>query len=191
MICGLIVLSSCNNKQASKEVSDERPIGELFAQAYENRDWETVVSIGDSLIGETDTLNLSIGYAEALAALGNPQKALIVLDKSLASTPMDYNLYQTKGNVYLTMEKSDSAIINYERVIDLKPTYARPYIRLGEVYELVGDREKAISNFLIAARLFATNNFFQEAIEYGERVLCLDSTNVEAKDILDLVKQNN
>lgn len=174
---------------ANIEVFDERPIGELFAKAYENRDWETVVSIGESLMGEIDTLNLSIGYAEALAALGNPQKALNVLDKRLVSNPKDYNLYQTKGNVYLTMEKYDSAITNYERAIDLKPTYARPYIHLGEVYELLGDREKAISNYLIAARLFATNNFFQEANEYGGRVLCLDSTNVEAKGILDLFQQ--
>ena len=187
---GLLVLSSCHNQQANEKVSVEKTAGELFAEAYQNKDWETVVSVGDTLIGENDTMNLTIAYAEALTALGNHQKALIALDRKIAINPDDYYLYQTKGNVYYTMERFDSAIINYEHAITLKPTYARPYINKGEIYELLGDRDNAISSFLSAAKLFVSNDMYQEANEFGMRVLYLDSTNIEAKEIIDLVQQN-
>ena len=184
LVSGLIFISSCQNKQTSHSESTERPIGEVFAEAYQNNDWETVVSIGDTLIGEKDTMNLTIGYAEALAATGKPQKALIAIDKKLAYSPDDYYLYQTKGNVFCTMEQFDSAIACYEHVIGLNPNYARPNINMGEIYEMMGDKNNAIANYISAARLFVENDKQREAIEFAKRVLSLDSTNVEAKKIL-------
>ena len=155
--------------------------GEKFADAYRDMDWETVVSIGDTLIDEKDTKNLTIAYAEALAATGNPRKAIYLIDKKLELNPNDYYLYQTKGNVYCAMEKYDSALINYDKVIEMKPTNARPYINEGAIYELLGDKENAIANYLAAMRLFSSHNYHQETIEFAKRILSLDSTNVEAK----------
>lgn len=189
VIGGLLVLSSCQNKQPFQLASEPKSDGQKLVEAYQKQDWKTVVSIGDTLIGEKDTINLTIPYAEALAATGNPQKALILLDKKLASTPDDYYLYQTKGNVYYLMEKFDSALINYEKVIEMKPTYARAYIFEGEIYELIGDKERAIANYLAAVKLFAANNYFQETKEFAARVLSLDSTNVEVKELLGSVQK--
>ena len=188
IVSGLIVLSSCQNRQISKTETADKPIGEVFAEAYQNNDWKTVVSIGDTLIGEKDTMNLTIAYAEALAATGNPQKALIAIDKKLAYCPDDYYLYQTKGNVFCTMEQFDSAIACYEHVIGLNPNYARPYINLGEIYEMMGDKNDAIASYISASRLFVENDKQREAIEFAKRVLSLDSTNVEANKILDIVQ---
>lgn len=188
-IGGILVLTSCQNKQPSQVASEPKSDAQKLVEAYQKQDWKTVVSIGDTLIGEKDTINLTIPYAEALAATGNPQKALILLDKKLASTPDDYYLYQTKGNVYYLMEKFDSALINYEKVIEMKPTYARAYIFEGEIYELIGDKERAIANYLAAVKLFAANNYFQETKEFAARVLSLDSTNVEVKELLGSVQK--
>ena len=189
VIGGLLVLTSCQNKQPSQVASEPKSDAQKLVEAYQKQDWETIVSIGDTLIDEKDTMNLTIVYAEALAATGNPRKALNLLDKKLASTPDDYYLYQTKGNVYYLMEKLDSALINYEIVIEMKPTYARAYIFEGEIYELVGDKDRAIANYLAAAKLFAANNYHQETKEFATRVLSLDSTNVEAKGLLGSVQK--
>lgn len=185
---GLLTVGSCTNKQPVTASSVEKSAGEILAEAYQNKDWETVVSIGDTLISDKDTMNLTVLYAEALAATGNPQKALSLLDNKLESAPDDYYLYQTKGDVYYLMERYDSAIINYEKVISMKPTYARPYIHEGEICEIIGDKPRAVANYLAAMRLFAANNFYQETKEFANRVLALDSTNVEAKELLGVAQ---
>ena len=181
---GLLIVGSCTSKKPAPASSVKKPAGEILVEAYQNKDWETVVSIGDTLISDKDTMNLTILYAEALAATGNPRKALSILDKKLESAPDDYYLYQTKGDVYYLMERYDSAIINYEKVISLKPTYARPYIYEGEICEILGDKPRAIANYLAAMRLFAANNFYQETKEFAYRVLSIDSTNIEAKELV-------
>lgn len=189
LLGGLLLLGACANKQPKPVVTVKKADGQKLADAYQNQDWETVVAIGDTLIDEKDTMNLTIPYAEALAATGNPRKALILLDKRLDLEPQNYYLYQTKGNVYYTMERFDSALINYEKVIEMKPTYARAYIFEGEIYELIGDKERAIANYLAAVKLFAANNYFQETKEFAARVLSLDSTNVEVKELLGSVQK--
>ena len=187
LISGLMLTGACQSMHSSPVTAEEKSVGEIFAEAYEKGDWATVVAIGDSLVGEKDTMNLSVGYAEGLAATGNPAKALKMLNKKLESNTQDYYLYQTKGNIYVTMEKYDSAIINYDKVIEMKPTNARPYINKGAIYELIGDKEKAIENYLAATYLFLTNKFYDEAQEFGNRVLNLDPNNAEAKEMLDQI----
>ena len=184
---GLMLMGACQSKQPKQTAPAKKSVGELFAEAYQKGDWATVVAIGDTLIGEDDKMILTIAYAEGLAAIGNPEKALGILDKKLESSPDDYYLYQTKGNVYAVMEKYDSAIISYNKVIEMKPTYARPYINEGEIYELIGDKENAIANYLAATYLFVKHKFHKEAAEYGNRVLKLDPNNAEAKELLDQI----
>lgn len=172
------LIGSCSNKKQSQTALMVKTDGQKVAEAYAKEDWETIVSICDTLIDDKDTMNLVIPYAEALAAVGNPQKGIYLLDKKLESNPTDYFLYQTKGNVYYTMERFDSAIICYEKVISMKPTYARAYMFVGE----------ALANYLEAAKLFVENNYLEEAMTYTSRVLILDSTNIEAIDLLELVQ---
>lgn len=184
LLGGLLLLGACAKKQPAPTSSVEKPDGQKLAEAYQKQDWETIVAICDTLMDEKDTINLTIPYAEALAATGNPRKALILLDKKLEIEPQNYYLYQTKGNVYYTMEKFDSALINYDKVIDMNPAYARPYINEANIYELIGDKEHAIVNYLAAARLFEASNYLAEKNECAKRVLVLDSTNLDAKELL-------
>ena len=184
---GLMLMGACQSKQPKQAAPVKNSAVELFAEAYQKGDWATVVAIGDTLIGEDDKMNLTIAYAEALAATGNPNKALGILDKKQESNPADYYLYQTKGNVYTVMEKYDSAIISYNKVIEMKPTNARPYINEGEIYELIGDKENAIANYLAATYLFVKHKFYKEAAEYGNRVLKLDPDNADAKELLNQI----
>jgi hypothetical protein len=54
----------------------------------------------------------------------------------------------------------------------------------AHIYELIGDKEHAIVNYLAAARLFEANNYLTEKVECAKRVLELDSTNLDANELL-------
>lgn len=191
MILGalIIIVCSCGNNSKGQKAETSKPGGALIAEAYENKNWDLVISIGDTIIGEDDPMNISIAYAEALAAKGNIEKALTVLDKKISRNPDDYYLYNTKGNVFSIAEMYDSAIYYYDKTTEMRPSYARPYIFKGEIYEIIGDKQKAVSNYLSAVRLFAANGFIDEVQEYGVRILALDSTNIEAKRYLEQIQE--
>lgn len=183
----VMLLCSCNNKSNNQQVNQAKQGGELIEEAYRQGNWDLIISVGDTLIGDDDPHNISIAYAEALAAKGNYEKAINVLNRKITQQPDDYYLYQTKGNVFAVAEKYDSAIANYDIVIEMKPTNARPYINEGEIYELIGDKENAIANYLAATYLFVKHKFYKEAAEYGNRVLRLDPGNAEAKELLNQI----
>lgn len=156
------ILCSCNNASKGQQVNNHKDAMDLISEAYENNNWDLVISIGDTLIGDDDPKNISIIYAEALASKGNIEKAIHVLDNKIAIKPDDYYLLQTKGNVYYVAEKYDSAIVCYNKVIDMRPTYARPYVYEGEIYAELGKKQKAIARYLEAIELFATNNLIDD-----------------------------
>lgn len=185
----LPLLFACHEKQAAEMIDASNPDIEKLIKAYESKDWATVVAIGDTLYDEAATSGLARIYAEALAGSGNPQKAIEILNAKLAQYPDDYYLLQTRGDVCTAAGELDSAIASYDKVIALRPTYARPYMYEGEIYELKGDTQKAISRYLGAARLFAANHYAAETAEYSMRILRLDSTNAEALQMLSSVRK--
>ena len=183
-----LLLSSCGNNIKGHKAETPKPAGVLIEEAYKNGDWDKIISIGDTILGDDDPMNISIAYAEALAAKGYIEKAIKVLDKKISKDPDDYYLYNTKGNVYAVAEKYDSAICYYDKTTKMNPSYARPYICKGEIYEIIDDKEKAIANYLLAVRLFADHGIVNEVQELSYRILSLDSTNVEAKGYLEQIQ---
>ena len=179
-----IMLFSCNNKSNNQQANQAKQGGELIEEAYKQGNWDLIISVADTMIGDDDPHNISIAYAEALAAKGNIEKAINVLNRKITQKPDDYYLYQTKGNVFAVAEKYDSAIANYDMVIEMKPTYARTYINEGEIYEVLGKKEKAIEKYMVATYLFAKNKFEAEAYEMESRILRLDPDNKEVKELM-------
>lgn len=186
MILGtlILLLCSCGNNSKEHKTEEPKPAGVLIEEAYKNGDWDKIISIGDTILGDDDPINISIAYAEALAAKGYIEKAIKVLDKKISKDPEDYYLYNTKGNVYYVAEKYDSAIYYYDKTTEMKPTYARPYINEGEIYEALGEKEKAIKKYMVAAYLFARNKFESEAYEMERRILRLDPDFKEVKELM-------
>ena len=180
----VMLLCSYNNKSNNQQVNQAKQGGELIEEAYKQGNWDLIISVADTMIGDDDPHNISIAYAEALAAKGNIEKAINVLNRKITQKPDDYYLYQTKGNVFAVAEKYDSAIANYDMVIEMKPTYARPYINEGEIYEVLGKKEKAIKKYMVATYLFAKNKFEAEAYEMESRILRLDPDNKEVKELM-------
>ena len=180
----VIIFCSCNNKSNNQQANQAKQGGELIEEAYKQGNWDLIISVADTMIGDDDPHNISIAYAEALAAKGNIEKAINVLNRKITQKPDDYYLYQTKGNVFAVAEKYDSAIANYDMVIEMKPTYARPYINEGEIYEVLGKKEKAIKKYMVATYLFAKNKFEAEAYEMESKILRLDPDNKEVKELM-------
>lgn len=184
LILLVVLLCSCNHKSNNQQVNHAKRGGELIEEAYRQGNWDLIISVGDTLIGDDDPHNISIAYAEALAAKGNYEKAINVLNRKITQQPDDYYLYQTKGNVFAVAEKYDSAIANYDIVIEMKPTNARPYINEGEIYEFLGEKEKAIKKYMVATYLFARNNLEAEAREMERRILRLDPDYKDVKELM-------
>ena len=55
---------------------------------------------------------------------------------------------------------------------------------LREIYETLGEKEKAIKKYMVATYLFARNNFEAEAYEMEKRILRLDPDNNEVKELM-------
>jgi tetratricopeptide (TPR) repeat protein len=180
----VIMLCSCNNNTKSKQVNQPKSGGELIEEAYKQEDWDLIISVGDTLLSDDDPHNISIAYAEALAFKGNIEKAINVLNRKIAQKPEDYYLYQTKGNIFAIIENFDSALANYDIVIEMKPTYARPYINEGEIYEILGEKKKAIEKYMVATFLFAKNRYETEAYEMEKRILKLDPDYKDVKELM-------
>ena len=95
---------------------------------------------------------LIAGYAAA--ASGSTEEAAILLDKALQADPdQDYMIaaYTALGNLYLQEEKFDEAIAAYQKGIEqgyYKMDWGTDfYLKIGNVYEAMGDNEKALDYY--------------------------------------------
>lgn len=175
-----IMLCGCTNK-ASREKSSAA-VMELLNQAYKQGEWETTLMYLDSLQKMNIGGNLLAIEAECYIGLGNYDKAIGILQGGLDSAEIEtiHYLYNTLGTAYYYKGELGRAEEMYKKTIELRPTYARPYIHLANLYEQSNNKEASIAYFMDAVKLFAENEFYDEVVEFTSRVLDMDSTNIEA-----------
>ena len=68
-----------------------------------------------------------------------------------------------------------------QEIKDPELSPAQQYIQLAEQYEAVGDKDKAIENYVAALKLIYEAGMFDEGVMYSRKVLSLDSTNEYAR----------
>lgn len=100
LILLVVLLCSCNNSKKGIKTSEPKQDWKLIGDAYKEKNWDFIVSIGDTIFKDDDPYNIAVFYAEALAFKGNFEKAIRVLDHKIIIKPDDYYLFNTKGNVY-------------------------------------------------------------------------------------------
>ena len=181
LIVALISFSSCKSKSNEIEWKQTDQTDRLMV-LYQNYQWKEALACIDSLRKEGVSLDILPIEAECYAGIGKYATAIDMVEKEIASSSQDkhHYLYHTLGNIYHFQKKYDKAIANYQKAIDIRPTYARPYIHLGETYQLLGDNERCIEYLLSAIDLFSQNDFHNEVIEYSNKVLSLDLSNIDA-----------
>lgn len=181
LISALILFSSCKSKSNEIEWKQTDRTDRLTV-LYQNYQWKEALACIDSLKKEGVSLDILPIEAECYAGIGEYATAIDMVEKEIASSSQEkhHYLYHTLGNIYHFQKKYDEAIANYQKAIEIRPTYARPYIHLGETYQLLGDNEKCIEYLLSAIDLFSQNDFHNEVIGYSNKVLALDSVNIDA-----------
>lgn len=107
------------------------------------------LSLSMLLRGGLDAVNL-LRMAESLLAAGTPAQAAQLYKDWIESNPADpalYAMYFNYGALLQDMRDLPGAAEAYSRAIALNPKTAAPYVNLGFVYEMMGDRQKTLSQW--------------------------------------------
>jgi tetratricopeptide (TPR) repeat protein len=162
-----------------------------IVEAYEDKDWNTILILTDSLQRNNEnTHDLWLVYSEALAATEQTEKSLRILEEKLAEEPTNYYALHSMGNVYAIRGEYDKAIDNYTKAIEIRPSYARPYVYRANIYVKLNRSNEAVQSYMDAVRLFVENDFFDEVKLYAPKILALDSTKTEALSFLAYAHQS-
>ncbi len=151
--------------------------------AYQNEEWEKVLQYCDSIdYYKIDGFPYALLKAEALAGLERYDDAISYLKSGKNADGIEpYYITNTLGNVYWLKGDLETAISQYETTIELRPSYARPYVYLGYIYQQLEQKDKAIEYFMSAIELFYANNLLDEVEEFTKIIISeLDSTYIYA-----------
>ena len=158
--------------------------------AYKNGEWEQVLQYCDSIdYYKIDGLPYALLKAEALAGLERYDDAISYLKSGKNADGIEpYYITNTLGNVYWLKGDLETAISQYETTIELRPSYARPYVYLGYIYQQLEQKDKAVECFMGAIELFYANNLLDEVEEFTKIIISeLDSTYIYAYLYLERV----
>ncbi|MBO7286975.1 MAG: tetratricopeptide repeat protein [Bacteroidales bacterium] len=158
--------------------------------AYKNAEWEKVLQYCDSIdYYKIDGFPYALLKAEALAGLERYDDAISYLKSGKNADGIEpYYITNTLGNVYWLKGDLETAISQYETTIELRPSYARPYVYLGYIYQQLEQKDKAVECFMGAIELFYANNLLDEVEEFTKIIISeLDSTYIYAYLYLERV----
>ena len=89
--------------------------------------------------------------------------------------------YYSDGNTFYTEENYDSAIANFQTVVDIDESYndGAALFLLGDCYRLTGDTEAALECFEKVVELYPKNKWGKQAAVY----IAADDTELSAADV--------
>lgn len=96
--------------------------------------------------------------------------------------------YVQVAEVYLKMRDLEKAISNWERATQLTPGLVGVHARLAQAYERIGDKKRAMREYLTLAFNFRRLNDVEKAIRAVERGLRLDANNPQLLNALRALK---
>ncbi len=92
--------------------------------------------------------------------------------------------YVKVSDIYLGLRDLDKAIGNWERATQLTPGLVSIHAKLAQAYERIGNKRRAIREYLTLAFNFRRMNDLDKAIKAVERALRLDRNNPQALNIM-------
>ncbi len=91
--------------------------------------------------------------AVQLHEAGNNEQALETLNNMLkadANNPLAYDL---RGTIYTASKDYDRALSDYDRAIELEPSFAQAYYNRGRIYSLLKRYDEALADLQMSAKL--------------------------------------
>lgn len=92
------------------------------------------------------------------------------------------------ADLYLKNRDTSKAMENWERVTRLNPENQQAHSRLAMVLERLGDKERAVSEYLALASLLQSSGDIEKASQTINMALKVDPDHPEAKEALRLLK---
>lgn len=133
---------------------------------------------------------LLIDEANAYYHLGNNEKFKEKLEAAIAMNPTEPSLYYNVGVMNMNMNKTEEAIKNFKKAIELKPDYGDAYTNIGAAYvnkanPIIEEMNKNLSDFDKYDELQAQQlALYKEALPYYEKAYELDKGNVSTVQTL-------
>jgi tetratricopeptide (TPR) repeat protein len=184
-----LILISCQNKKApiaqisAEKAHDEQM--EKITDLYNSRHYDEFIKLAEIELNKSENdFGFYLALSDAYGNLNNFEKAFYYARKQLEFEPSDYYTMLVMGNYHFVLEKLDSAEFYYNKVLEIRPTYARANLNLAQLFEKQNKKNEAVEQYLKAIELFKENNFKEEVIQYSKQVLSLDPNNKLAKENL-------
>lgn len=133
----------------------------------------------------------ALGLLSMLAAQEQDwEKAAEIVNRRLTIHPSDANLHGELATALMSLNRNDEAAISFERAVELKTRNAAIWHNYASFAERLGDKQRALSNYIEAAKLdpsllirlqaFGSRAFYDEdynlAIQVNEALSELDPT---------------
>lgn len=162
---------------------------EAFTKALQFRpdDLEAHVSLGLALLNGNQLERALKVYRRAIQLAPNdpePLERTADILERMGQLKEAAVQYVKVADLYLAMRDLDKAIRTWVHATELTPGLVSVHLRLAQAYERIGDKPKALREYLVLAYNFRRLNDVEKAIKAVERALKLDPRNALALNSL-------
>ncbi|ELA46359.1 hypothetical protein VCUG_02164 [Vavraia culicis subsp. floridensis] len=113
---------------------------------------------------------------------GDYEGALGKYTEAIEKDPQDKVLYSNRSACYAKLNRSEEGIADAEKAVELDPTYAKAYSRLGSFYYYI-DSAKSVHYYEKALEFDSSNKEYQKMVsDLQKRVHSNRGPNMEGKD---------
>jgi predicted Zn-dependent protease len=107
---------------------------------------------GPSRAAASADVETLLSAANGAAVAGQPDQALLLLRDAAARAPDDPRIHYRIGELEAEASRHEAAAAAFQRTIEIDPTRALTFFRLGESTKALGDKQRAVYAFEQAAR---------------------------------------
>lgn len=105
------------------------------------------VSLNKAIALNLNSSLLNQVHGLLLIAKGDFAKAIEKMEQALVQDPLSLPLMSNLGDAYCFASRFDDALAQYDKVVELDPSYRRGFEGRGMVYLAIGENEKAVQDF--------------------------------------------
>ena len=99
--------------------------------------------------------------------------------------------YAQVADLHLKQKDIDKAITNWEKATTLTSGLVAIHARLAQAYRRIGDKKRAIYQYLVLAHNFSVTNDRDRALQAAQQVIKIDKNNVEAINAIRAIESGS